>query len=159
MTASNAAKPTGLDGGTLRRLAGHLFNHTWTLLERTDRTPEQVDEMIHSAHASRYHWGEVPDREPVNLARGEWQCSRVYAVLGRAEPALWHARRCLEINEATGDIDWDIASAYEAMARAYATAGDLGEAAAWKAKAVQALDRIADPDDREVVAGDIATLP
>jgi hypothetical protein len=113
--------------------------------------------MIHSGHASRYHWGEIG--EPVNLARGEWQCSRVYAVLGRAEPALWHARRCLAINEANGTADWDIASAYEAMARAHLTAGDLAEVAAWKAKATAALDGIADADDREIIEGDLATLP
>jgi DNA-binding transcriptional MerR regulator len=160
MTTSTAStEPTELDPATRRKLAADLFNHTWTLLERTDRKPEQVDEMIHSAHASRYHWGEVPDREAVHLARGEWQCSRVYAVLGRAEPALWHARRCLEINEAAANADWDIASAYEAMARAHMVAGDVDQVATWKAKAVAALDAIADPDDREIVEGDIATLP
>ncbi len=160
MTTSTAStEPTELDPATRRKLAADLFNHTWTLLERTDRKPEQVDEMIHSAHASRYHWGEVPDREAVHLARGEWQCSRVYAVLGRAEPALWHAGRCLEINEAAGNSDWDIASAYEAMARAHMVAGDVDQVATWKAKAVAALDAIADPDDREIVEGDIATLP
>ena len=47
--------------------------------------------MIHAAHASRYHWSQVG--EPVNVAHGEWQCSHVYAALGRAEPALHHARR------------------------------------------------------------------
>jgi len=158
-TQTASTEPTELDPATRRKLAADLFNHTWTLLERTDRTPEQVDEMIHSAHASRYHWGEVTDREAVHLARGEWQCSRVYAVLGRAEPALWHARRCLEINEAAGNADWDIASAYEAMARAHLVAGDLDQVATWKAKAVAALDAIADPDDREIVEGDIVTLP
>jgi len=158
-TQTASTEPTELDPATRRKLAADLFNHTWTLLERTDRTPEQVDEMIHSAHASRYHWGEVTDREAVHLARGEWQCSRVYAVLGRAEPALWHARRCLEINEAAGTADWDIASAYEAMARAHLVAGDLDQVATWKAKAVAALDAIADPDDREIVEGDIVTLP
>ena len=159
MTTTTATEDTELDPATRRKLAADLFNHTWTLLERPDRTPEQTDEMIHSAHASRYHWGEVPDHEPVNLARGEWQCSRVYAVLGRAEPALWHAHRCLEINEANGSADWDIASAYEAMARASLAAGDLDGVAAWKAKAVAALDGIADADDREIIEGDIATLP
>ena len=158
-TSTASTESTELDPATRRKLAADLFNHTWTLLERSDRTPEQVDEMIHCAHASRYHWGEVPDHETVHLARGEWQCSRVYAVLGRPEPALWHARRCLEINEAAGNADWDIASAFEAMARAYSTAGDLAETAAWKAKAVAALDAVADPDDREIIEGDIATLP
>jgi DNA-binding transcriptional MerR regulator len=161
MTATPTSDTDGteLDRATRRKLAADLFNHTWTLLERPDRNPDQVDEMIHSAHASRYHWGEVADHEPVHLARGEWQCSRVYAVLGRAEPALWHARRCLEINEANATADWDIASAYEAMARAHLAAGDIAEVANWKAKAVAALDGIADPDDREVIEGDIATLP
>jgi DNA-binding transcriptional MerR regulator len=149
--------PTEIDPTTRRKLAADLFNHTWTLLEKPDRTPAEDDEMIHSAHASRFHWGEVGG--DVNLARGEWQCSRVYAVLGRAEPALWHARRCVAINEANGTADWDIASAYEAMARAYLAAGDLEGVATWKAKATAALDSIAEADDREVIEGDLATLP
>jgi hypothetical protein len=72
-----------------RRLAVELFNHVWTLLELASRTPEQDDELVHAAHASRWHWSKAGTT--VNLARGEWQISRVYAVLGRAEPALWHA--------------------------------------------------------------------
>ena len=148
---------TDLDPATRRKLAADLFNHVWTLLETENRTPEQDDEMLHAAHASRYHWGEVG--EGVNLARGEWQCARVYAVLGRAEPALWHARRCLAINEANGIADFDIAAAYEAMARAHLAAGDVAETAAWKARAAAALDGITDPDDREIIEGDLATLP
>jgi DNA-binding transcriptional MerR regulator len=157
--ASARPSPTELDTATRRQLAKELFNHTWTLLEKAQRTAAEDDEMIHSAHASRYHWGEVGVGEPVNLARGEWQCSRVYAVLGRAEPALWHARRCVALNEAGGYADWDIASAYEAMARSYLAAGDLAEMAAWKEKATAALDGIADKDDRDLIEGDLATLP
>ncbi len=141
-----------------RQLGVDLFNHVWTLMETPDRTTAQDDEMLHAAHASRYHWGLVG--EPVNLARGEWQCSRVYAVLGRGEPALWHARRCVEINEANpGREDWDLASAYEAMARALAVAGDLGAAADWKARAEAACAAIAEAEDREAIGQDIATLP
>ena len=147
-----------LDVPTRRALAVGLFNHTWTLLEKVDRTPAEVDEMIHSAHASRYHWGEVG--EAVNLGRGEWQCSRVYSVLGRAEPAVWHARRCVEITEANGDReDWDLAAAYEGMARALAVSGDLRAAADWKARAQAALATISEEEDRELIGQDIATLP
>ncbi len=151
------ATTVDLDPATRRKLAADLFNHTWTLLETERRTPEQDDEMLHAAHASRYHWGEVG--EPVRLVRGEWQCSRVYSVLGRAEPALWHARRCLALVEANGIADFDIAAAYEAMARAHLAAGDLADVAAWKARARAALDGIADADDREIIEGDLATLP
>ena len=159
MTTPTTDALTDLDAATHRALGVALYNHVWTLLETSDRTPAQVDEMIHAAHASRFHWSRAEGSEAVNLAHGEWQCSRVYAVLGRGEPALWHAARCLVINEATGSADWDIAAAYEAMARASLVAGDLAAAADWKSKATAALDRIADRDDRELIEGDLATLP
>jgi len=113
--------------------------------------------MVHAAHASRHHWGRVGDA--TNVAVGEWQCSRVYAVLGRAEPAPHHARRSLEICEANGIGDFQRAAALEAMARASAVAGDASGAATWKAKALAALNGIGDRDDREIVENDIATLP
>src|SRR5439155_394862 len=78
-----------------------LFNRAWKLLENPDRTPAEDDELLHCAHASRYHW--IGAGTQVNAARGEWQCSRVYAVLGRGEPALHHARRCLELAETAVD--------------------------------------------------------
>jgi DNA-binding transcriptional MerR regulator len=157
IVTDTAATSDVLDEAAHRRLGAELFNHTWTLLEIADRTPAQIDEMIHAAHASRYHWSR--GGTAANLARGEWQCSRVYAVLGRAEPALWHARRCVEINEANGIRDWDIASAYEAMARAIAVTGDLVAAREWAARARAACDEIAEAEDREVIEGDLATLP
>jgi DNA-binding transcriptional MerR regulator len=149
--------PPDLDAATRRALAVGLFNHVWTLLERPDRTTEQDDKMVHAAHASRYHWGEVG--EPSNLAIGEWQCSRVYAVLGRGEPALHHARRCLEITERHSIGGWNVASAYEAMARASAVAGDRAAAMEWKARAERALEAIGDAEDREVIEQDVASLP
>ena len=76
--------PMTLEHDERRQLAADLFNHAWSLLEQADRTPDQDDEMIHAAHASRYHWGEVGTAG--DRARGEWQWARVYAVLGRAEP-------------------------------------------------------------------------
>ena len=147
-----------LDHATRRALAAGLFNYTWTLLENPDRTPEQDDEMLHAAHASRYHWGEVG--EPVNLSRGEWQVARVYCVLGRAEPALYHARRCVELNAANdAREDWELGSAYEAMARASAVAGDLAARDEWKVRAAAELPKITDADDRQILEQDLATLP
>jgi len=138
-----------------RRLGVDLFNEVWRLME----TREDDDRMLHAAHASRYHWGEAPESKPENLARGEWQVARVYTVLGCAEPALWHARRCLEHCEQNGIADWDLAYAYEALARAHGVGGNESEAAAWKDKAREAGDSIADPGDREHFDEDYLTLP
>jgi DNA-binding transcriptional MerR regulator len=148
-----------LDPDSHRRLGVELFNHVWRLLETEDRTPEQDDEMVHAAHASRWHWSRtgVPDL-PQRLAVGEWQCSRVYAVLGRGEGALHHARRCLALVEAGGLEDWMTASAYEAMARASFVAGDSAAFEDWRARARDATAAIADEEEREVIEGDLATL-
>ena len=156
---STPPKPPELDAETHRALGVGLFNRAWELMETADRTPEQDDELIHTAHASRYHW--MFAGEPVRLARGEWQCARVYSTLGRGEPALWHARRCLAILEANGGglDDWDIPTAYEALARASAVAGDVAARDEWAAKSRAALAGIADPDDRGVIEQDLATLP
>ncbi len=145
-----------IDREARRRLAVDLFNHVWTLLETVGRTVEQDDEMVHAAHASRYHWGEVGDA--ANLARGEWQCSRVYAVLDRSEPALHHARRCLELCEHHGIGDWDLAAAHEAMARACRVAGDEDGRHRHLVLAHEALRTVVDPEDRAHIETDLESL-
>jgi len=108
-----------------KKMGVELFNRVWDLLDKQERTAAEADEMLHAAHASRYHWGEIGT--PLNFERGEWQISRVYAVLERPESALFHARKCLQICTENEIGDFDIAFAYEAMARAHATAGDAAE--------------------------------
>jgi len=145
-----------IDDAARRQLAVDLFNHVWTLMEMPDRTPRQDVEMIHAAHASRHHWGEVGT--PVNFARGEWQVSRVYSLLGRGEPALVHARLCLDTCVEYGIGDFDLAYAHEAMARAYRVLGDKAESTAQAEAASRATAGIADPEDREHAMEDIAEL-
>ena len=145
-----------------RQLAVDLFNHVWKLLEQSDRTPEQNDEMIHAAHASRYHWSQVGTK--ANVARGEWQVSRVYTVLGRAEPALYHAHRCLAYakeGDGVGDgiEDWDIPFAFEAIARAEALAGNTAESARYELMAREAGEGIADDEDRDHLLSELGSLP
>jgi hypothetical protein len=45
------------------------------------------------------------------------------------------------------------------MARAAHVAGDAASTALWKAKALEALAAVDNADDREPIAGDLATLP
>jgi DNA-binding transcriptional MerR regulator len=148
--------PASVDAATHRQLAVDLFNHVWTLLEMPDRTPAQNDEMLHAAHASRHHWGVVGT--PENRGRGEWQCSRVYAILGRAEPALWHGRRYLALCEEHGIADWDLAFAHEAIARALAVAGDREGARAEVARARELAADIAEDEDRELLLSDLQSI-
>jgi DNA-binding transcriptional MerR regulator len=151
-------KAQALDPETERQLGVDLFNKTWTLMEKSDRTRDEDDEMIHCAHASAYHWLQVGT--PANRSRSEWQCSRVHAILGQTEQAIHHARRCHELVEAHPDEmkDWDLPAAYEALARAHLVAGDLDEARRWATLGREATARIEDDDDRAVIEADFATI-
>ena len=140
-----------------RRLAVDLFNHTWTLLTKAERTGDEDDEMLGASHASRYHWSKATD-DPRNQARGEWQLARVYSVLGRGEPAVYHAERCLEWCGRGEVEDWDVAFAHEALSRAYRVAGDDARANEHKFRARELGDAIADPEDRGHFDEDWATL-
>ncbi len=140
-----------------RRFAADLFNLVWRYLERPDRTAAENDTMLNAAHASRYHWGEVGT--PQNLAIGEWQISRVYAVLNRPEPARYHAERALDICQANGIGDFPFAYAYEALARAAALAGQTEECARYIELGRAAGEGIKEADDKEFFFNDLATVP
>ena len=141
------AEPRLTDREWQRKSAAALFNETWGLIEKTDRTTDDDLEMIHLAHASRALWKKVGTE--VNLARGEWLIAHVYTLVNRSEPALIHARKCLEICEANHFGDWDLAFAYEALARALACAGDRSGAQKNYRLAEQAGKEIAEQDDRD----------
>jgi hypothetical protein len=142
-----------------RRLAVDLFNRAWELMLLPERTPEQDDELLHTAYASRHHWSQVGT--VANIARGEWQLSRVYNVLGRPEPALYHAERCLAYCESDPNAleDWDLPYAYEALARAQLVAGNDDEAKRFAAQARELGQVVADDEDREHLENDLGTLP
>jgi hypothetical protein len=147
-----------MDPESHRRLAGDLFNQAWALMEKDGRTAAEDDELIHGAHASAYHWLQIGTA--ANRARSEWQCSRMYAVLDRAEPAVRHAQRCLEICESEPEAldDWDLPFAYEALARAHALAGDVGEARRFVELARAGTAAISDAEDRDHLEESLATI-
>jgi len=95
-----------------------LNNKVWGLLENSNRTESENQSLIWAAYASLYHWSEIG--QPVNIQRGEWMVSRVWAVLGCAEQAIYHAERCRELTEKLALTGFDLAYSWEAIARAYA---------------------------------------
>jgi hypothetical protein len=139
-----------------KKFAISLFNLTWSLLDKKDRTREEDDRMIHAAYASRYHWGEIGT--PLEFERGEWQISRVYSVLKRSEPALFHAKRCLDICKQNNIGDFDIAFAYEAIARAISITRDAAECEKYLLLAKEAGERIAKKEDKDYFFSELKTI-
>ena len=141
-----------------RRLGKELFNRVWDLLSLEQRTPDQAAEMIHTVHASAYHWSRVG--EGPRLARAEWQCSWVYSELERPEPALFHAYRCEAVCRQYADEleDFDLPAMHEAFARAHLVAGNREEARHRLQLANDLCSRIADPEDREIIQAQIDSI-
>jgi tetratricopeptide (TPR) repeat protein len=151
-----SARTFSLDAGVEQRLAARLYNQVLELMASDERSEMQDDEMLHAAHASRHHWGQVG--EPEQWARGEWLCARVYAELGRAEPAIHHGRRCLELSEEHKLGSFDVGSAHEAIARAAKLAGLDDQAAKHAALALAQAEQLSDPEERQLLLTDITSL-
>lgn len=143
-----------------RRKFAFETNHlVWDLLAKGDRTAQEDEKMIHAAHTSRFHWGEIGT--PVNLTRGDWMISHVYVVLNQPQMALHYAQSCLEICQEHAIGDFDIAYAYEAMARAFAALGQKADSQKYLALAQEAGEHIQniEPEDKDIFFGDFEAGP
>jgi hypothetical protein len=139
-----------------KNFAIELFNLTWDLIDKQNRSQAEIDQMINAAHASRYHW-EIAG-EGVNIARGEWLISRVYALLRRGESCYYHANRCLQVTLENDLKDFDLAFAYEAMARAAAITHNEINTANYIKLAEDAGTKIKDPNDRDYFFSELGTI-
>jgi hypothetical protein len=137
-------------------IAIELFNLTWDLIDKQNRSQAEIDRMINAAHASRYHW-EIAG-QAVHLARGEWLISRVYALLNRSEPCLYHASRCLETTLENDLKDFDLAFAYEAMARATYLSRNEVQSAKYMTLAQETGGQIQDANDQKYFFSELHTI-
>jgi len=147
---------TDVDKEVHRKLAIDLFNFTWNLIEKADRTEVENEMMVNAAHTSRFHWGVVGTT--LNFARGEWQISRVYSVVRRGEPALFHAKKSLDLCLVNQLGDFDLGFAYEAMARAYAIQGSTTQRDDNVALAKRCAERIDKEENRTWLLKNLNTL-
>lgn len=140
-----------------KKFAVGLNNLVWNLLGKKDRTKGEDENMIHAAHASHYHWSIVG--KAINAQRGHWMISHVYAVLNRPEPALYHAKKCMELTEQHNFVDFDLAYAYEGMARAHASAGQKDECQKYIKLTAEAGEKIKGPEDKKLFLSDFEKGP
>jgi hypothetical protein len=148
-------KDEHLDGEWHRRQAIEANNSTWELIDRDDRTADDVEDMLRRAYAAAYHWDRAARREPGNAARADWLLSRVHLLAGHPETALHHARRCLDTCARHGLADFDLAYGHEAAWRALTALGRADEAAAAREQALAVP--IAEAEDRAALEADVAT--
>jgi hypothetical protein len=139
-----------------RRFAKSCNNKAWELLGKSPRTPLDNDEMLLAAQASLYHWQHVGTA--LNIQRSHWLLAHVYTVLREPSGAMKHATRCIELTKAhmSEMKDFDIAYAFEAMARTYALIGDMMNGKEYYDMALRVGQEIKDPEDKRIFMGDFS---
>lgn len=156
-TGGAVAQDPGFDATKAHRyFSADCFNKAWELIERTDRTPAEDEQMIRLSHASLWHWTQRDDCTSENISIGYWQASRIHAILGRADDARRYARLCLENTPAESPLLRAYAS--EALARAENTAGDATRAAQYRGEALRHAEAVTDPADRAQILSDLETI-
>lgn len=142
-----------------RTFSTEAFNRTWQLIQKPDRDPGDDAEMIHMAHASRWHWGHRDDVQPVNLAVSAWQLSRVYAVTRDASQARKYGEESRVICSEYDLAPFFVAYAHEALARAAALEED------WESRdrnveiARSAAGHVDDEGERRLLLTDLHNIP
>lgn len=139
-----------------RKQAIASFNATWDLMEKEERTREEDMHMIHMSHASRFHWEFAGTK--LEAARGEWQISRVYSLLRYPESAWMHGQYSLTLCLENEIKDFDLAFAYEALARAQALSGKQENARKWCKEALKAAEAISKSEDKDYFLSELASV-
>ena len=112
--------------------------------------------MLASTFAQRYHWYQVGT--PRNWAIADWQVSRVAALLGYADLARRFGEGALMVCK-THDLDAFVTGfAHEAIARAAASVDDVETYSENLEMAKGLLPEIEDPEERGVLASDLAEM-
>jgi hypothetical protein len=139
-----------------RFFSAHCFNRAWELIEKQGLSQAEIDEMIHAAHASAWHWGQRPDRTGQNLSISLWQLSRVYALAGEAGPSRRYALACLQVSQ--DESPFLLGYAHEAMARAARLTEDQEVVRENLERARQILKTLTDPEERQLLEKELGSI-
>ena len=133
-----------------RWFAIEMNNRAWDLVEKTERTPEENEQMISAAHAARCYWSTIG--KPLNSLRAESLLAAAYLAAGRPELSLHHAERCLALSQQIGDEQtaFDRACAYGGLSAALLRLARAQDAKQHYAAALAWVEKLDHPDEKPI---------
>jgi len=140
-----------------KKIAIKTNNEVWNYLTKDKRNEKENHEMITAAYTSFYHWNIIG--KPINLQRECWLISHVYAVTGKSNFAIYYAEKCMNLTKKHNFVDFDLAYAYEALARAYASKGNSEKFSKYYKKALQTGNKIKKKENKILFMKDFKTGP
>jgi hypothetical protein len=145
-------------GAAHKYFATNCFNQAWDLIDKTDRTPAEDEDMIRLSLASHYHWTQREDYSDTGASIAYWQTSHIYALLSQADNARRYGQLCLEVSQAEEIPPFFLGYAYEALARAESTAGNRKQAQEYIDQAKSIAEKIQEADDKKQLLNDLNTI-
>jgi hypothetical protein len=143
--------PWPMDQASAERwFAVEFNNEAWSIIESQSASPEQIERLLHLAHAACLHWSAAGDS--LNRQRALGLLAHAYAAAGRGELSVEYAEQARRLGEEHSDkqTPFDRAEACATMAIALGAAGRLSDADPWRAKALAAATEL-EPDDGAVI--------
>jgi hypothetical protein len=134
------------------------FNDCWALMDKAERTADDVENMMLLADASLWHWKQRADCTPANLSIGYWQVSRAHVLAQQYQMARLFGEKCLGVSQENGLPPFYVGYAYEALARAEVLNKDLTTARRYLAEARAQLEGVTDEEERSFLAADLDAL-
>ncbi|MFO0827346.1 MAG: hypothetical protein U0572_04280 [Phycisphaerales bacterium] len=109
-----------------RHFSTRCFNDAWKIIDDESRSDADVVRMLNLAHASCWHWSQRDDCTDRHRSIAYWQLSRVYALAGFGDAAMYFAKECRAVSEG---LDAFLRGfSHEAIARAALVTGDRATA-------------------------------
>ncbi|MDE0838675.1 MAG: hypothetical protein OSB41_06425 [Kiritimatiellae bacterium] len=146
-----------------QHFSSNCFNLCWNVIEQTDPSEADNEQMLMLAYTSAWHWTQRSDKEPRHLSIAYWQLSRVHAMLNQGQMALYFAQRCIAVSQEAELDDFCKGYAHEAMARAMVTESETFAPAPGAIQehidaARSHAEKAEDPDDRHLLVSDLDQL-
>ena len=139
-----------------RWFSTHCFNEAWRLIEQTNRSPDEDQQMVALSFASLWHWTQRTDCASRNLSIAYWQLSRIFALIDDGANATRYAEKCLQYSH--GEGPFFLAYAHEAIARAARVGNERDRAAHHLAEARKLAPQVADAEDRANLEKDLDSI-
>lgn len=132
-------------------------NRAWQLVEQSDRSPSDVHEMLHAAHASAWHWARIGTA--LNEARSHMLLGMAHALAGDGSLGLRYAMLAFNYFNEHEAPDWEQAFAHATLAAAAKAAGNTALHAEHYVEADRLGQAIADEQDRDVFMRTFSQVP
>jgi hypothetical protein len=132
-------------------------NRGWELVEQPQRSPADVHEMLHAAHAAAWHWARVGTE--LNEARANMLLGMAHALASEGPLGLRYAISAFNYFNEHEAPDWEQAFAHATLAAAARAAGDMDLHREHYSEAERLGAAIADLEDRAVFMRSFVNVP